>query len=328
MVAVPASPTEIEFINADRFAELFDYTHAIEALGTAFASGHMANSSSAQKIDLPGGSLLVMAGHGWSIPPAVKLLTLIPGNPTRGKPFIQGLYVQFDGETGEVRAVLDGAAVTAARTAALSALVTAHVKRGEAITLAVIGAGAQGRAHVDAIGTVIQLREVLAMDVDYSRAAGLAQHARARGLEAKVGDRSDLSRADVICTCTNAREPLFDSAVLRAGVHINAVGGYTPEHRELDGDLMRRALVIVESVDLARREAGDILAAQAEGYLPSSFTPVELSSILQDGTKLGHEVTTVFESTGMGSEDVVVIADMLARSDMRRTNDTTARGQR
>ncbi len=303
----------VTMIGAEEFWSCFSYVGAIHALREAFIDGWVRNPAPSLGLPLSSGELLVMASRNPADSAGVKVLSLTPGNVPRGRAFINGIYVQFDRLTNEVTAVFDGAALTAGRTAAVSAVASERLARKGAETLVVIGAGAQARAHVNAITRVLPIAKVAVIDNDPVRAESLAAHARAQRLDAFVDHGSAIAAADVICTCTNASRPLFESERLKDGVHINAIGGYTPQHRELDGPLMAHSRVVVETRELALRESGDIILAQAEGHLEAEFMPLELSDVLgPDGPDL-RDTTTVFESIGMASEDLVVAADFLAR---------------
>jgi hypothetical protein len=105
------------------------------------------------------------------------------------------------------------------------------------------------------------------------RAARVVTEARALGLRARTGSPDDIGDADVICTCTSSVTPLFDGANLAPGVHINAIGSYQPERRELDDTTIRRCRLVVEDHSIAFLEAGDLAIPAAGRAGPVTPSP-------------------------------------------------------
>jgi ornithine cyclodeaminase len=255
---------------------------------------------------VPGGELLLMPAHG-SAGLGVKLVTLAPGNPGRGLPFIHGVYVLFDREGLAPEAVLDGTALTTIRTAAVSALATDRLARPDATRLVVFGAGAQARAHALAMRAVRPIEHVAIVGRTPERAAALAEELRAVGLDAVVAGPEAVGKADIVCTCTTSATPLFDGAELPAGAHVNAIGAYRADLRELDdATLVRAARVVVETRAAALAEAGEIVQAVAAGVLDAAEL-VELRDVLAHGAgRGGNDELTVFKSVGLALEDLAV----------------------
>ena len=142
----------------------------------------------------------------------VKLVTLAPGNPARGLPFIHGAYVLFSAEGLVPEALLDGTELTAIRTAAVSALATDRLARPDARSLVVFGAGTQARVHVESMRAVRAVASVTIVGRAPERARALADE-----LGAEVGGADAVAGADVVCTCTTSAEPVFDGALLLPG---------------------------------------------------------------------------------------------------------------
>src|SRR4051812_27572007 len=156
----------------------------------------------------------------------VKLVTLAPGNAQRGLPFIHGVYVLFEPGTLAPAAIVEGAALTALRTAAVSALATHHLARPDARRLVVFGAGAQAGAHVAAMRAVRPIEDVAIVGRDRGRARALVAALAADGVAAAVAGPEAVASADVVCTCTTSREPPFPGGPLPAGGPVTASGGY------------------------------------------------------------------------------------------------------
>lgn len=223
---------------------------------------------------LPGGShLFVMPAFDARIAIA-KLISFTPANAGTGRPTIQGDVVVFDVATGERRLVLDGPTVTARRTAAVSLLAARLLAPEPAGPLLVVGAGVQGRAHVDAFVQGLGVRDVVIASRSPASARALAAHAENLGVRARCVAEADVALADcpLVVTCTPAREVVL-RALPRDDAFVAAVGAFTPAMRELDDGLVRhlaaRGQVVVDTAD-ALHEAGDLLqAGLAVGALPA-----------------------------------------------------------
>jgi ornithine cyclodeaminase len=234
-------------------------------------------------------------------------VTLTPSNPDRGVPFIHAAYVLFDGETQAPRAVLDGEALTALRTAAVSGLATRYLAREDAHRLMLFGAGVQAKAHLEAMTAVRPVTGVTVMSRSPGPAEDLVEEARKRGIAASVGEPDAVAKADLVCTCTTSDEPLFDGSGLRPGAHVNAVGSYQPHTRELDTEAVRRARVVVETRAVALEEAGDLLIPIEEGAIGQDHIVADLAEVVRGrSVRTSPDDVTLFESVGMAFEDLVV----------------------
>ncbi|MFM8999294.1 MAG: ornithine cyclodeaminase family protein [Actinomycetota bacterium] len=262
------------------------------------------------------GTLLLMPAFTASAL-GVKLVTLTEGNADRGLPFLHATYVLSDGETQAPRAVLDGTALTALRTAAMSGLATRYLARAAAPGLVLVGAGALARPHVEAMRAVRPIEEVVVVTRGRARGEALVADLAADGLAARLGTPEDLAIADVLCTCTTSPTPVVDGARLAAGVHVNAVGAYTATTRELDGATLARAeAIVVETEEILRAECGAVLLALAEGSIRDEARVVDLRRLL-DGASLrtSPSAITVFLSSGAAFEDLVVATAAVAAAE-------------
>ncbi len=278
----------ITVFDAREVAGRLSIAAAADALEAALAGGLDPDADPPRSaVALDGGELLVMpsaaSGH-----PAVKLVTV------GGRPRVQGVCVVFDPVTLAPVAVMDGAALTLLRTAAVSALAVRRLAAPGARRLLVLGRGPQALAHVEAVRAV---RPVAHVDVVGRDRAGL-------DLGALV------AAADVVCCCTTAREPLFDGARVADGAVVVAIGAHEPGARETDDALAARAVVVVESRASALREAGDVVRPVAAGLLrPADLMP--LADLVRGATALPAGRPRLFKSTGMAWEDAVVAAALL-----------------
>ncbi len=240
---------------------------------------------------------------------AVKMVTVLPRNRRLGLETHQGVVVLFGVETGEPLAVIDAGAITAVRTAAVSALATQVLAREDANDLAVIGTGVQARTHVAAIGMVRAVRRVRAWSPTPERLRSFVNDAASlveAPVEAATSAREAVRGADIICCVTSARSPVVEGAWVAPGAHVNAVGASTPDARELDTALIARARVYVDRRESALAEAGDVLLPIAEGSVGVEHIRGELGEVLTGGVagRESPDDITVFKSLGLAVEDV------------------------
>jgi ornithine cyclodeaminase len=244
------------------------------------------------------------------------LVTLFPANAESDLPTHQAVIVAFDPGTGTPVALMDGTSVTAARTAAVSALATRLLAREDAQVLAVLGTGVQARSHLRALPRVRPFSEIRVAGRDRSKAAALADAAaRDDGTPAMaVGSyREAVEGADVICACTHSPTPVVERAWLSAGSHVNAVG-LNPGGGEVDTDTVRDAVVVVESRDSSLQPfpagAGELADAVARGWLDPS-TVLELGELVSRTRRAPDASLTLYRSVGVAVEDAAAAALVL-----------------
>jgi ornithine cyclodeaminase/alanine dehydrogenase-like protein (mu-crystallin family) len=293
----------VPFVDAETLARALPMTAAIDALEAAFGAERLPEAPMRTHVETRAGTLLLMPAFG-EPGVGVKLVTLTPSNPDRRLPFIHAVYVLFEAVGQSPVALLDGAALTALRTAAVSGLATRHLARAEASRLAIFGAGVQARSHLRAMLAVRPIEDVVVVSRTRERAEALVKEA---GVDARVGAPDDVWDRDLLCTCTTSATPLFNGALLAPGTHVNAVGAYTPDLRELDTETIERGRVVVETREAAMEEAGDLLIAMKEGAIGEDHVLADLSEVVHGVTvRRTDQDVTVFKSVGVAFEDLVV----------------------
>jgi ornithine cyclodeaminase/alanine dehydrogenase-like protein (mu-crystallin family) len=288
---------------------------AIDALERAFAAETLPAAPLRTHLETASGTLLVMPSHG-TAGVGVKLVTLTPANADRALPFIHAVYVLFDAETQALRALFDGAALTALRTAAVSGLATRYLAREDAHRLVLYGAGVQARSHLDAMRAVRPVDDVVVVGRGRSNVDALLELARRDGVEARVGEPGAERDADLVCTTTTSTEPVVHGELLTPGTHVNAVGAYTTTMRELDAAAVARSKVVVETRDAAEAEAGDLALAIAEGAIGRDHVVADLHQLVTGApVRTSADDVTLFKSVGVAFEDLVVAGAAIERLD-------------
>ena len=248
-----------------------------------------------------GASLFVMPAFDSQVA-ITKLITFTPANAGTQRPAIQGDVVVFHVATGERRLLLDGPTVTARRTAAVSLMAAQCCAPNRQGPLLIVGAGMQGRAHLEAFAQGLSIKEVRVASRSAAGAQALAGHARSLGLKASVVRDADAQMADcpLVVTCTPANAVVL-RALPRADAFVAAVGAFTPQMMELDAALCRHfaahGTVLVDTPD-ARHEAGDLLQA---GLDVSRFS--DLRAVV-NGTAGPVKGPVLFKSCGWAGWDL------------------------
>ena len=249
-----------------------------------------------------GGSLFVMPALDSRIA-ITKLITFTPGNAGTDRAAIQGDVVVFDVATGERKLILDGPTVTARRTAAVSLLAAQTLAPNKDGPLLILGAGAQGRAHLDAFAQGLPLSQVFIASRGAASANALAGYARTLGLQASVVSDPDSALADcpLVVTCTPANAVVLQ-AIPRGDAFIAAVGAFTPRMVEMGPDLCRHFATqgrIVVDTPQAVHEAGDLLQA---GLDVRTFAT--LHDVLGNGKAATGVGPVLFKSCGWAGWDL------------------------
>ena len=273
----------------------------------------------------------LMPAHraGGELAYGLKAICVVPDNPTRGLDAHQGAVVLFDGETGEIRAILNASAVTAIRTAAVSGVATRLLAREDARELAILGAGVQARSHLEAMQLVREFERARIWSRTFEHARLLAEEAQPRTpfpLEPVTSAEAAVRAADVVVTATSSPEPVVERPWLARGAHVNAVGASVPTARELDTATIASASLFVDRRESALNESGEVLVALREGAITPEHIQAELGELLA-GTRPARrspEELTVFKSLGLAVEDLAAAEHVLRRARETRTGVTVA----
>jgi 1-piperideine-2-carboxylate/1-pyrroline-2-carboxylate reductase [NAD(P)H] len=288
----------LEILDAQATADRLPYpvlADSIREVALAMDSGDL---QTPPRFALPlqeDGILLVMPASDPDIA-ITKLVTVHPNNPGRGLPTIQGEVVVMDAATGARLGLLEGSAVTARRTAALSMLAARELAPHPEGPLLVVGAGRQGRAHLEAFRAGLGVSRAFISSRSSKSAVSLAGHARTLGMEAELveGVGEVLGDVSLIVTATTSKEPVLPEEI-PDGVFVAAVGAFEPAAAELPPALISTSEIFVDTMEGAKEEAGDLIQAQSAGAFAWEDA-TELEEALRSPQR--PEGTIVFKSVG------------------------------
>lgn len=261
-----------------------------------------------------GGSLFVMPATDATVA-ITKLITFIADNPVHGRPAIQGDIVVFDARDGRRRLLLDGPTVTARRTAAVSLLAARRLARHPGGPLLIVGAGVQGRAHLEAFAAGLDVRDVRIASRSRDSADALVRHAQALGLRARRVDDADAALADcpLVVSCTSAQAVALHARP-RPDAFVAAVGAFTPRMVEWAPEVCRHlaatGTLVVDTRD-ADHEAGDLLQAKLDVAVLPTLADVVRDTLAWRGRRLG-DGPVFFKSCGWAGWDLAAARCVLA----------------
>jgi ornithine cyclodeaminase/alanine dehydrogenase-like protein (mu-crystallin family) len=286
------------------FARLIPALRAMFARGCEVPSRHVHEIAAAKGTAMT--SLLMPAwvpgGHY-----GVKIVNIAPANATRGLPGLHAAYLLFDATTGAPLALLDGAEITARRTAAASALAAQSLARDDARHLLVVGAGRVARLLPEAYAAVRDIEHVTVWARSFDKARALAAQWRDAGLHAEAA--ADLGHAvaaaDIVSCATLATEPLVQGRWLRPGSHLDLIGSFTSAMREADDDCFRGAALYVDT-DEALAKSGDLLGPISRAVFAATDVRGTLSTLGRGQAPGRRDAVerTVFKSVGTALEDL------------------------
>lgn len=313
----------MRIINRQEVERLLPMAACIDVLADAMRAASSGAVSMPLRLFTPladgSGSFGLMPGSMLD-PPffGAKVISLLPGNPAKGLPMVQGYVSLFDHDRGKPVALIEGASVTAIRTAAASGLATRVLARKDARTHGIFGTGVQAVTHIDAVNCARDIAEILVWGRDPEKTRQFARQQSERlqaGIRA-TDDPAEAAACDVVSTVTAATRPILDGGWLRAGCHLNLVGVHTPEAREADTRAIVRSRVYVDLMESAMNEAGDILVPINEGAIDRAHILGEIGQVLAGEIpgRTGDRDITLYKSLGIVAQDLFAAAHIFARA--------------
>ncbi|WP_305856721.1 ornithine cyclodeaminase family protein [Balneatrix alpica] len=299
------------WVSAEQVITATPWAPLIEALQQIFRDGCSMPQRLHYDVKVPGGSdatLLLMPAWQEGAFIGVKVVSVFPDNAERGEPAINGHYLLSCGQTGQLRALIDGGELTARRTAAASALAARYLARADAEELLMVGTGRLSINLIEAHSAVRPLKRIRLWGRSLAKSQQMAAELRDQGLavEAVADLASACASADIISCATLSATPLVQGQWLKPGAHLDLVGAYKPNMRETDDESIRRAQVFVDTRAGASKEGGDIVIPLATGVLTPESIQADLYELCRGqhpGRQHPDEIT-LFKSVGASLEDL------------------------
>jgi ornithine cyclodeaminase/alanine dehydrogenase-like protein (mu-crystallin family) len=319
---------KVRLLSSANILQVCTMGEAIEAARKAFilASENKVEVPARTRLDVPeaNGTSLIMPSY---LPEAgklgVKIINLYENNPLKGLPFSHALMLVFESSDGHPSGILEASTLTALRTGAACGLATELLSRPDSQRLALFGAGFQARFQLEAVVSVRKIEEVRVFDQDKERAEVFARKMSERlSIPVRVVNSAQkaLEAADIVSTATTSKTPVFDDRNIKPGVHINAIGSYKPEEREIPSLTVARAKIFVDSREMALEEAGDLIIPMKEGLLGPEQIVAELGEVAS-GKKPGRlaaDEITFFKTVGIAAQDIVLAAAVLQKAEEKK----------
>lgn len=308
----------IPYIGADDIGLLLPPADAVQAIEAALRGGlDPAEDLARTPVKLRHGQFLLMPSE-IQASVGVKIVAVAPDNPKAGLPLVHAMYLLFDAKTLAPRAILDGTALTTLRTPAVSvAAVKLALQRSSAPLQAVIfGGGPQAVGHAKTVTAVLESARRVSKTTFVVRKPDAYAQLSAEGADVVVVDSEEslqaVRRAGLVVCATTSSEPLFDSTLIQNDAVVIAVGSYEPNVREVDSRLCGRAQVVVEDVDTALRECGDIVQAIKECAIRQEQL-VPMREIVLGRVAPASDRPIFFKGSGMSWQDLVVAEKIFSR---------------
>ena len=243
---------------------------------------------------------------------AVKIVSIFPENASLSLPIIHAVVLVMDSGTGRILALIEGGTLTAIRTGAGCGAATDLLARPNSRVAAIFGAGVQARTQLEAICTVRPIETVWIYSPSAPQVKGFISEMAGKDpipkrLLVASSPQDAVTDADIISTATTSSTPVFDDVDLKPGVHINAVGSYTPEMQEIPSETIQRALVTVDSKDSVLAESGDLIQPIQEGLITADHIHAEIGEIVlnRKPSRQDDDQITYFKSVGVAVQDTL-----------------------
>ena len=304
------------FLSKSQVSSILSMAESIRAVEEAFRELALGTATMPTRL-----SLSIPEKQGWlGVMPAylanagtlaTKIVTVYQENTTRhGIANVLASVILNDVETGRVQAIIEGSQITAMRTGAVSGVATKYLARTDANRVGMFGAGVQARKQLQAVCEVRRIRSALVYDTNKESTKDFIAESAKADMTVSAADSPEevVQKSDIIVTATTSKNPVFSGRHIRPGTHINAIGAFTPAAREVDNETVSTSKIVVDSIDAALAEAGDIIIPLREGVIQRQSIWAELGEIVS-GKKPGrtsNKETTLFKSVGLGIQDAAV----------------------
>lgn len=300
-------------ISEEDVEKVLDMGQAIDAVESAFlayARG-VARMPAKVYLDLPefDGDFRAMPSYlpdtGYC---GVKWVNSHPSNSTRGLPSVLAVYILNDPRTGVPLAVIEASRLTTIRTGAAGGVAVRALARKKSSRVSFVGCGTQAYSQFEAVSRVVNVQEVRLFDMNNVCTARLAAWISGRGVRVEQVDsvRRCVETADIIVTTTPSRNPVIQKEWVRPGTHINAIGADAPGKQELDPELVRESVVVVDDREQAFH-SGEVNVPIRDQIISEEEVRGTLGDVLTGRIpgRQSDDQITIFDSTGLAIQDLV-----------------------
>ncbi len=301
-------------INHSQVRELLPMRDCMEVVGKALADlargeGVQPLRSGILRPDRQGVLAWMPGSLAAGRPFGVKILSVVDDPGELGVESHQGGVMIFDPTNGSPLALCEAGAITAVRTAAVSALATDRLARSDSKILAILGAGTQANSHIEAMLEVREISHIRIWSRDADKAKAFAENQAARRdvtVEAAADIASAVAGAGIVCTTTSAQEPILFAEMLEPGMHINAVGASIPSWREIDPGVLPLVSLFTDRRESLQNEAGEYIQAVENGLVEQGLVVPEIGEVMNGDHpgRTSETEITLFRSLGLAVEDI------------------------
>lgn len=307
----------MKYCNADETAKLLPYETLIRSVRQGIVQNITVPERQHHAIPVADGTtrtLITMPAWSDEGHLAIKLVNVSPGNAKLGLPAISAIHILFDAKTGEPVMMLDGAELTARRTAIIAALGGDALASRDAKTHLIVGAGAVARHLPGAYRAIRKFERTMIWARRIEQAHELVEALSAEGIEAHAISslQEAAGQADVISCATMAREPLLKGEWLKTETHLDLIGAYLPEMREADDDVLIGARIWADALPGALTDSGELADPLARGIIHKSQVQGDLAKLLSRVEKCAPSgLRTIFKTVGNARWDYLCTRHLL-----------------
>ncbi len=301
------------YLNKKEISDMVSMNEAIDSMRYAFIqlSSGMAKVPERMRLNLSDNnatSLIMPAYYNGSPYYCVKIVSVNYSNPMKGLPLIHGTVQVFDAQEGKHIASFDGESITAIRTAAASGLATDLLAKKEVDICAIFGTGIQASSHLKAMINVRKIQKFMIFSRSEIHAEKFCK-THSEKVKCEIGSIEKLKEADIVCTTTPSKSPLFEFNNLKTGCHLNVIGSHRPRMREVSSDIVIQSKIIVDHLESCKKEAGDLIIPMQEGKWSFDKIHAELGQIADGELSVRRLVnqTTLFKSVGNAIQDLAMV---------------------
>lgn len=302
------------FFSRREVAKAVSMSEVIEAMKDAFVQLSLGQTNVPQRmsLDMPesdGTALFMPVYSSQSESLGVKIVSIFHQNPSQNLPTIQAMVFIMDAKNGKPLAMMDGEQLTALRTGAASGLATDLLARKDSEIVAIFGAGAQGRTQLEGVCDVRNIKKSFIFDKDIDTAKVFSKEMSEKlAIQIEVSENPEnLKNVDIICTATNSQTPVFADEFIKEGVHINAIGAYTPQMSEVPITTVARSKIVIDQKSACLAEAGDLVKAIEAKAITADDFHAELGEIVagKKEERTDNSEITLFKSVGNAIQDLI-----------------------